>query len=195
MDFTLTEDQQLLRETARRLLDKECPPSLVRAHIEDPSEYEPLWVHLREYTALGAGPATDLCLFLEETGAACAPGPFLATALYTSLIGDDGSSAATGTVAFVDDPVNPFVLEADRVDVIAVVLPGPAIAVVPTARCRRAAFRPAGRLLAPAVHARHHRSHARPAADRPGAAGSVARPRVRVARGRDGRHRPAHLRR
>ena len=31
MDFTLTDDQQLLRDTARKLLDKECPPALVRA--------------------------------------------------------------------------------------------------------------------------------------------------------------------
>src|SRR4051794_6542388 len=47
MDFTLTEDQQLLRETARKLLDKECPLALVRAHIDDPEAYLPLWEHLR----------------------------------------------------------------------------------------------------------------------------------------------------
>ena len=55
MDFTLTDDQQLLRETARKLLDKECPPALVRAHIDDPDAYLPLWEHLGEYTALGLG--------------------------------------------------------------------------------------------------------------------------------------------
>ena len=43
MDFTLTDDQQLLRDTARKLLDRECPPALVRAHIDDPAAYEPLW--------------------------------------------------------------------------------------------------------------------------------------------------------
>src|SRR5450432_3935113 len=128
MDFSLTEDQQLLRDTATKLLERECPPSLVRAHINDASVYEPLWRHLREYTALGIGPATDLCLFLEQTGYVAAPGPFLATALYTSLVG--GAEETTGTVAFLDDPMNPFVLEADRVDHIAIIGPGPTVAVV-----------------------------------------------------------------
>jgi alkylation response protein AidB-like acyl-CoA dehydrogenase len=130
MDFSLTEDQELLRDTAHKLLDRECPPALVRAHIDDPSVYAPLWRHLSEYTALGAGPATDLCLFLAETGYTAAPGPFLATALYASLTGDEDS---TGTVAFVDDPVNSFVLEADRVERIAIIGPGPTLAVVDTA--------------------------------------------------------------
>src|SRR5215212_11782425 len=109
MDFSLTDDQQLLRETAHKLLDRECPPGVVRAHIEDPSVYEPLWHHLREYTALGAGPASDLSLFLQETGYVAAPGPFLATTLFTALTGGDGDT--TGTVAFLDDPMNPFILE------------------------------------------------------------------------------------
>jgi alkylation response protein AidB-like acyl-CoA dehydrogenase len=133
MDFSLTDDQQLLRETATKLLERECPPALVRAHIDDPSVYEPLWRHLNEYTALGTGPATDLCLFLEQTGYASAPGPFLATALYQSLTGDDTS---TGTVSFVDDPLIPFVLEADRVDKIAIIGPGLAVSVVDSATLR-----------------------------------------------------------
>jgi alkylation response protein AidB-like acyl-CoA dehydrogenase len=129
MDFSLTEDQELLRDTAHKLLDRECPPALVRAHIDDASAYEPLWDHLGEYTALGLGPASDLCLFLAETGYAAAPGPFLATALFKSLTGDD---CCDGTVAFLDDPVNSFVLEADRVQWIAIIGPGPSIAVVET---------------------------------------------------------------
>jgi len=83
---------------------------VVRAHIDDPSVYEPLWRHLSEYTALGAGDAADLCLFLEETGYAAAPGPFVATTAYMALTGDDEN---TGTVALVDDPTMPFVLELD----------------------------------------------------------------------------------
>ena len=134
MDFSLTDDQQLLRDTAHKLLDRECPPSVVRAHIDDPTVYEPLWRHLSEYTALGAGPASDLCLFLEETGYVAAPGPFLATALFTSLVGGDGET--TGTVAFVDDPMNPFVLEADRVERLAVVGPGPTLTVLEVAQVR-----------------------------------------------------------
>ena len=131
MDFSLTPDQQLLSDTGRKLLERECPPTLVRAHIDDPSAYEPLWGHLSEYTALGAGPAADLCLFLEQTGYAAAPGPFLATTMYTALTGDDATP--TGTVALVDDPTHPYVLEVDRVQRIAVVLPGPRLAVVDAA--------------------------------------------------------------
>ena len=134
MDFALTDDQQLLRDTASKLLERECPASLVRAHIEDPAAYEPLWRHLREFTALGAGPTTDLCLFLEQTGYAAAPGPFLSTALYTSLTGTDGET--TGAVAFVDDAMNPFVIEADRVERIALIGPGPTVADVEVAGLR-----------------------------------------------------------
>ena len=54
MDFTLTDDQQLLQETARKLLDKECPPRSY-AHIDDPLAYQPLWEHLREYARSGSG--------------------------------------------------------------------------------------------------------------------------------------------
>ena len=135
MDFTLTDDQQLLRDTAHKLLEKECPAALVRAHIDDPSAYTALWTHLLEYTALGLGPATDLCLFLEQTGYVAAPGPFLATALFASLSGED----ATGTVAIAGrrgdwapnaEPTKTFVLEADRVERIAVVGAGPTLAVI-----------------------------------------------------------------
>jgi acyl-CoA dehydrogenase-like protein len=127
LDFSLTGHQELLQQTAHKLLERECPPALVRAHIEDISVYASLWHHLSEYTALGAGPAADLCLFLEETGYAAAPGPFLATAMFTSLTGE---VETTGTVALVDDATQPFVLELDRVDRVAIVLPGPRLAVL-----------------------------------------------------------------
>jgi alkylation response protein AidB-like acyl-CoA dehydrogenase len=130
VDFSLTDDQELLQQTAHKLLERECPPALVRAHIDDPSAYASLWRHLSEYTPLGGGPAADLCLFLEETGFAAAPGPFLATTTYASLTGD---LDATGTVALVDDATHPFVLELDRVERVAIVTPGPRIAVVDVA--------------------------------------------------------------
>jgi hypothetical protein len=94
-----------------------------------------LWTHLSEYTALGLGPATDLSLFLEETGKVAAPGPFLATALFASLTEEE----ATGTVAVAGangawepnaDPVKTFVLEADRVDRIAIIGAGPTLSVI-----------------------------------------------------------------
>ena len=82
MDFTLSEDQELLRSSARSMLAKECPPSLLRAHIDDRAAVDPLWRHLSEWTELGASPLVDLCLFLESTGEVSAPGPFLATSIH-----------------------------------------------------------------------------------------------------------------
>jgi alkylation response protein AidB-like acyl-CoA dehydrogenase len=151
MDFTLTDEQQLLRDTARTLLAKECPPSLLRDHIEDPSVADALWARLRDFAALGDGPLTDLCLFATETGYVAAPGPFFATtALFAPVlaaVGDDRLPAAlagetTGTVALADaagvwaphpGAVKHFVPELDRVDWVAVVTPGPSVRVLPAA--------------------------------------------------------------
>ncbi len=133
MDFTLSEEQTLLRDTGRALLKRECPASLVRAHAEERSACQPLWAQLEEWTDLAGGPLTDLCLFVEELGAALAPGAFFATtALYRPLGGE-----GTGTVAWAGadgvwaangDAVRTWVLDADVVDTVAVVLPGPALA-------------------------------------------------------------------
>ena len=107
-DFVLSDDQQLLRDTARSLFTNECPPALVRAHIADPTAADPLFAHLRDFAALGDGALTDLCLFLQEHGYVAAPGPFFATtALFTPLLvalghdlaGDALAGTVTGTVA------------------------------------------------------------------------------------------------
>jgi alkylation response protein AidB-like acyl-CoA dehydrogenase len=139
MDFALSDDQELLRDSARNLLAKECPATLLRAHIEDADAAKPLWDHLRSYAALGGGATTDLALFLQETGYVAAPGPFFATtALFAPVlaaVGDDllegvqhGDVTGTLAIAGTDGEWLPnasttksFVLEADRVDYIAVV--------------------------------------------------------------------------
>jgi alkylation response protein AidB-like acyl-CoA dehydrogenase len=139
MDFSLSDDQQLLRDTARNLLTKECPTTLLRAHIDDPAAADPLWEHLRDFAALGVGPCTDLCLFLEEVGYVAAPGLFFPTVALAAPIlaaaGDDhldavldGEATATLALAGADgiwtpnaEPVKTFVPEADRADWIVVV--------------------------------------------------------------------------
>lgn len=143
MDFALTPEQELLRDSARAVLTKECPVSLVRAHIDDPSAADAVWEHIGEWVGLAQGPLVDLCLFMEEAGAVLLPGPFFATtALFAPLLGalDHAllptvvTGETTGAVALAggagewtlsDDPVRTFVLEADRVDRVALVLAGP----------------------------------------------------------------------
>ena len=120
MDFTLTEDQELLRSSARSMLAKECTTDVVRAHVDDRSAAEPLWRHLAEWTGLATGPMTDLCLFLEETGAVVAPGPFLAAVVYAGAglpgLGTLAVAGTDGQWVPNDDPVKSFVLDADLVD-------------------------------------------------------------------------------
>jgi len=148
MDFSLSDDQQLLRDTARNLLTKECPTTLLRAHIDDPAAADPLWEHLRDFAALGVGPCTDLCLFLEEVGYVAAPGLFFPTVALAAPIlaaaGDDhldavldGEATATLALAGADgiwtpnaEPVKTFVPEADRADWIVVVDAGSTVRVI-----------------------------------------------------------------
>ena len=108
MDFAFSDDQSLLRDTARALLTDHCPPTLLRAHMTDLGAADELWGHVREYVPLGVGPLVDLCVFMEELGCVAAPVPFLATAcLYAPLldaIGEHDLDAvlegnASGTVA------------------------------------------------------------------------------------------------
>jgi len=147
VDFTLSDEQELLRDTARSLFTKECPASLVRAHADDPSVADALDKRLREFAGLADAPLADLCLFLEEAGAVVAPGTFFpTTALFAPLLrtidhplfAQVVAGDATGTVAMAGrdgvwapnaEPVKSFVIEAERVDYVAVVH-GPAVLVL-----------------------------------------------------------------
>jgi alkylation response protein AidB-like acyl-CoA dehydrogenase len=155
VDFALSEDQELLRDTARQILARECPTTLLRAYIDDSAAADPLWRHLRDFVALGDGPLTDLCLFVEEIGYVAAPGPFFSTAaLFAPFLAALGhellpsvlSGEVTGTVAMAgadgvwlpnDDTVKTFVAEADRVDWVGVVSTGPVVALVQSPATRR----------------------------------------------------------
>ena len=139
MDFTMTPEQILLRDTARGLLAKHCPMSLVRAHIDDPAAADPLTAQLSEWLELADGPLVDLCVFLEECGAVLAPGPFFATILATKLLPGDGSATVAlagsdGTWVVNDDSTKTFVLEADRVERL-VVVSSAGCASVPASSC------------------------------------------------------------
>src|SRR5256714_5361968 len=89
MDFAFSEEEEMLRRSARDFLGKECPPKVVRAVMAGETGYDPgLWKKLAGlgWTALGipeqyggAGTFLDLIVVLEEAGRALLPGPFFAT--------------------------------------------------------------------------------------------------------------------
>jgi len=109
MDFGLSEDQIILKDTIRRWLASECPTSRVRAIMESDTGHDAtLWQGLAELGVPGLQvPAAhggaglellDLALAAEELGYACTPGPFLACALATAA---SPSNATTRIVAFI----------------------------------------------------------------------------------------------
>jgi len=90
MDFGLSEEQEMLKTTARDFLEKECPISLVRDMEEDEKGYSPeLWRKMAELGWLGlvfpeeygggGGNFLDLTVLLEEMGRSLVPGPFVPT--------------------------------------------------------------------------------------------------------------------
>ena len=89
MDFAFSEEQEMLRRSARDFLAKECGSKVVRKLMEGPDSYDPgLWKKMAGlgWTALGipeqyggVGTFLDLIVVLEEAGRALLPGPFFAT--------------------------------------------------------------------------------------------------------------------
>jgi alkylation response protein AidB-like acyl-CoA dehydrogenase len=96
MNFGFNDEQELLRSTARKFFDNECPSTTVRALMEESSGMTPeLWKKLAEQGWLGliapeehGGMAlgiVDLVVLLEEMGRAVVPGPFFSTVLLGGL--------------------------------------------------------------------------------------------------------------
>jgi alkylation response protein AidB-like acyl-CoA dehydrogenase len=104
MNFALSEEQELLQDTVRGFVAKECPPQTVRAIFDGGRELVPsLWKGLTELgvTGLvipeshgGAGlELLELALVAEELGRGAVPVPFLGHAL-ASLALARGASAS-----------------------------------------------------------------------------------------------------
>jgi alkylation response protein AidB-like acyl-CoA dehydrogenase len=105
MDFGLSDDQVLLKDTIRRFLDGECPTSRVRAAMESDSGHDAgLWRGLAELGVPGLYvPAEfggselellDVALAAEELGWNCTPGPFLGTQMAVVALRESADSAA-----------------------------------------------------------------------------------------------------
>ena len=105
MDIGFTEEQELLRETARKFLDSECDSRFVRARMAEPAAVtDEFWkkladqgwlgiVYPEEVGGSGLG-LVDLVVLMEEMGRRVMPGPFLSTVLLGgATIAEAGASA------------------------------------------------------------------------------------------------------
>ncbi len=104
MDLGLSEEQELLKNSAREFLEKECPEEHVRAMEEDEKGYSPeLWKKMADlgWQGLmipeehgGAGFSfLDLAVLVEEFGRALVPGPFIPNQVAAAIILAAGSDA------------------------------------------------------------------------------------------------------
>src|SRR5689334_11149703 len=92
MDIGFTEEQELLRDTARRFLESECTTQFVRQRMAEPAAVtDEFWRKLAAQGWLGivypeadGGSGlglADLVVLMEEMGRRVMPGPFLSTVL------------------------------------------------------------------------------------------------------------------
>src|SRR5712692_1381881 len=96
MDFGFSEEQELLRSTARKFFEKECTSEFVRKMMATPEGTAPeFWAKLAEqgwlglifpevYGGAGLG-FVDLVVLMEEMGRAVLPGPYFSTVLLGGL--------------------------------------------------------------------------------------------------------------
>jgi alkylation response protein AidB-like acyl-CoA dehydrogenase len=105
MDIGFSEEQELLRDTARKFLDAECDSRFVRERMATPEAVtETFWRQLAEQGWLGivypeddGGSGlglVDLVVLMEEMGRRVMPGPFFSTVLLGgAAIAEAGSPA------------------------------------------------------------------------------------------------------
>ncbi len=103
MDFGFSEEQEMLREAAKRFLTDNCPTTFVRKMMADETAHDRgFWQKLvgmgwpgllipEEYGGQG-GSVLDITVIVEEAGKALIPGPFFAAALLGVPIVLEGGS-------------------------------------------------------------------------------------------------------
>ena len=96
MDFGFTEEQEMLRTSAKDFLTKECPKAKVRELEESEKRYDSdMWLKMAElgwtglvipdkYGGTECG-IIDLMVLLEEMGRNILPSPFFSTVVLCSL--------------------------------------------------------------------------------------------------------------
>ncbi|HEX3882145.1 MAG TPA: acyl-CoA dehydrogenase [Stellaceae bacterium] len=102
MDIGFSEEQELLRDTARKFLDAACTTKFVRERMATAEAVTPaFWEQIAEQGwlgilfseddgGIGLG-LTDLIVLMEEMGRAVMPGPYLATLLGGLAVHEAGS--------------------------------------------------------------------------------------------------------
>ena len=109
MDTTLSEEEVMIRETARKFLEAHCPTKLVREMEKDAKGYPPaLWkqaadlgwqgLALPEQYGGSAMPLTYMGLVLEEVGRALAPLPLHSTVVAALAVARDGSEEVCSAI-------------------------------------------------------------------------------------------------
>src|SRR5881409_3848479 len=105
MDFGFSEEQEMLRKSARDFLAKESPMTYVRQMMEDERGFrDEQWRKMAELGWMGlilpeqyggAGLTfVDLVVILEEMGRVVLPGPFFSTAILGGVALVEGGNAA-----------------------------------------------------------------------------------------------------
>ena len=105
MDFGFSQEQEMLRATARKFLENACPSTFVRARMEETAGVtDDFWgklaeqgwlglVYPEEHGGSGLG-FVDLTVLMEEMGRVVLPGPYFSTVLLGGLaILEAGSEA------------------------------------------------------------------------------------------------------
>jgi alkylation response protein AidB-like acyl-CoA dehydrogenase len=103
MDYTLSEEQEMIKKTARDFLTDKCPTEFVREMEEDEKGYSPqLWQEMaglgwmglvfpEKYGGTGCS-FLELAVLLEEMGYALLPSPFSPTVVLSGLLILDAGS-------------------------------------------------------------------------------------------------------
>jgi alkylation response protein AidB-like acyl-CoA dehydrogenase len=97
MDFSLSPEQQLLKQTAKDFLAEECPTSVVRAMAEDDRGLPiQVWQKMAQLGWMGLpfpekyggtnGSLMNLMILVEQMGFAATPGPFFTAVLLGGML-------------------------------------------------------------------------------------------------------------
>ena len=92
MDYSLSEEQEIIKKAAHDFLTNECPTSFIREMIEDEKGYSPeMWKKMADLGWMGfiypvsyggmEGSFLDLAVLLEEMGKFILPGPYFSSVI------------------------------------------------------------------------------------------------------------------